>query len=63
MTFGEKVRKARKELGLKQSELAEKLGVTTRVISTYETNSSRPRGLEKYKKLASCLEVATEREI
>lgn len=57
MTFGEKVREARGKLGLKQSELAEKLGVTTRVISTYETDKSRPRGIEQYKKLAIALEV------
>lgn len=57
MTFGERVRKARGKLGLKQSELAQRVGVTTRVISTYETDKSRPRGIEQYKKLAVALEV------
>ncbi len=57
MTFGEKVKNARIALGLKQTELAEKIGVTTRVISTYENDKSRPRGVEAYKKLAAALEV------
>ena len=35
MTFGEKVRNERNRLGLSQDELAEKIGVTRRVISSY----------------------------
>ena len=57
MTFGEKVRNERNRLGLSQDELAEKIGVSRRVISSYENNSSRPRGTERYKKLADALGV------
>ena len=52
MTFGEKVKAERTKLGLNQDELAEKIGVTRRVICSYENDKSRPRGTERYKKLA-----------
>lgn len=55
MTFGEKVKNERNRLGLNQDELAKKIGVTRRVISSYENDSSRPRGTERYKKLAEAL--------
>lgn len=57
MTFGEKVRNERNRLGLSQDELANKIGVTRRVISSYENDSSRPRGTERYNKLADALGV------
>lgn len=57
MTFGEKVKNERNRLGLNQDELAKKIGITRRVISSYENDSSRPRGTERYKKLAEALGV------
>ena len=57
MTFGEKVKNERNRLGLNQDELAKKIGVTRRVISSYENDSSRPRGTERYKKLSEALGV------
>jgi len=57
MTFGEKVRQERTNLKLTQDELATKVGVTRRVITSYETDKSRPRGTENYKKLAEALGV------
>ena len=57
MTFGEKVKNERNRLGLNQDELAKKIGVTRRVISSYENDSSRPRRTERYKKLAEALGV------
>ena len=57
MTFGEKVRNERNRLGLSQDELAAKIGVTRRVISSYENDSSRPRGTVRYNKLADALGV------
>lgn len=57
MTFGKKVKNERNRLGLNQDELAKKIGVTRRVISSYENDSSRPRGTERYKKLAEALGV------
>ena len=57
MTFGEKVKQERNRLNLTQDELAGRMGVTRRVITSYETDKSRPRGTEGYKKLAEALEV------
>ena len=41
MTFGEKVKAGRTKLGLTQEELANKIGVTVRVICSYEKDKSR----------------------
>ena len=57
MTFGEKVKAERTKLGLTQEELATKVGVTVRVICSYENDKSHPRGTERYKKLAEALNV------
>ena len=57
MTFGEKVRNERNRLGLSQDELAKQIGVSRRVISSYENDSSRPRRTERYQKLADSLDV------
>ena len=57
MTFGEKVKAERTKLGLSQEELTAKVGVTVRVICSYENDKSRPRGTERYKKLAEALNV------
>ena len=57
MTFGEKVKAERTKLGITQEELAAKIGVTVRVICSYENDKSRPRGTERYKKLAEALDV------
>ncbi len=57
MTFGEKVKTERTKLGLTQEELAAKVGATVRVIFSYENDKSRPRGTERYRKLAEALNV------
>lgn len=41
-TFGEKLKQARTNKGLKQSELAKHLGVTNTTISNWEKNVSKP---------------------
>lgn len=40
--FGEKLKKARIQIGLKQSELAKQLGVKNTTISNWENNISKP---------------------
>ena len=57
MTFGEKIRSERIKLDLTQDELAQKIGVTRRVITSYEADRSRPRGIEAYKRVAQALDV------
>ncbi|MCI6833638.1 MAG: helix-turn-helix domain-containing protein [Bacteroides fragilis] len=42
---------------MSQDELAAKIGVTRRIIGSYENDKSRPRGMERYKKLAESLNV------
>ena len=43
-TTGEKIREGRANLGITQTELAEKIGVTLRTISKYEKQGVMPRG-------------------
>ena len=57
MRIGQRIAQLRKEAGMSQAELAEKIGVTRRVICSYENDKSRPRGTERYKKLAEALNV------
>lgn len=42
MTFGEKLKIARTEAGLKQAELAKKLKTSGNTISNWENNVSKP---------------------
>lgn len=42
MTFGEKLKAARMQAGLKQAELAKQLGTTGNTISNWENNVSKP---------------------
>lgn len=42
MTLGERIKQLRKENGMTQVDLAQKLGVTKGTVSTWETNSRMP---------------------
>ena len=46
MTFGEKVKTARKALGLTQEELGKLIGVTRRTITSDEADAFPPRTRE-----------------
>ena len=59
MTFAEKVKHARTEQGLKQTELAEKIGVTKRTITAYESGEKKPRTITLLK-LAEALQVSAK---
>lgn len=56
MTFGEKLKKARTDAGLKQSELAQKLGTTNTTISNWEKGVSKP-DLDMLSYICGVLEV------
>ena len=56
MSIGENICRIRKEKGLTQEELAEKLGVTFQAISSWERNEYKPE-LEKFMDLIEALEV------
>ena len=56
-TTGEKIRERRTLLGLKQTELANKIGVTLRTITKYEKQGVMPRG-RNLRELAKVLGVS-----
>ena len=57
MDFGKKVKRLREDMGLTQTELADKLGVSLKTISRYEVNGMRPRNREMYNELANLFKV------
>ncbi len=57
--IGDRIKEKRKEIGLTQTELGEKLGVTDRAVSKWETGESEP-GVLTLAKLASVLEVSLD---
>ena len=58
MTFGEKLRAARRQAGLTQDELASRVGLQRRAILQYENGHNYPRSRETYEKLASALGIS-----
>lgn len=59
MTFAEKVRTARNELGLTQQELGDAAGVSLRTITAYEKDEKRPRA-GTLLRLAGALKVSVK---
>ena len=57
MTFGEKVRAARKERGLSQKELAARTDIAVRTIINYESGSRMPKSKDSYVRLAEVLDI------
>lgn len=57
MTFGEKLKYHRQQIGLSQSELAKKAGLGTNTIGNYETGKTYPKDRQIYKLLAEILGV------
>lgn len=60
MSFGDKVRKLRGENKLTQSDLASKLGVSTRTIYNYEKGKLFPKDIKVIKGLAEIFNVTTD---
>ena len=58
MTIGDRIRALRKEKGLTQKELAQKLGVSASMIGQYETSVRKPK-FETVEKIADALGVNT----
>ena len=57
MTFGERFKAERERMGLKQQEIADKLGINRRMITRYENGLSFPRSRDAYKKIADLFGV------
>ena len=60
MTFGEKLRRARKEKGLTQAELANQAGLGLRTIIAYEKGETYPQKRSAYQTLADILGVQAD---
>lgn len=60
MTFGEKLRRARKEKGLTQAELALQAGLGLRTIIAYEKGETYPQKRSTYQTLAEILGVQAD---
>ncbi|MBC2724061.1 helix-turn-helix domain-containing protein [Desulfosporosinus sp.] len=58
-SFGEKVKEAREIMDMSQATLGEKVGVSQRSITAYETGNAKPRG-GTVRKLARALNVSTD---
>lgn len=60
MSFGNKIKELRKQAGLSQQELAEKLGVTQKSICNYENDTRFPKGQNVIKGLADIFGVTVD---
>lgn len=60
MTFGEKLRRARREKGLTQAELANQAGLGLRTIIAYENGETYPQKRSTYQTLADILGVQAD---
>lgn len=59
MSFGENLKKARKDAEMTQSELAQRVGITERSVYNYEKNSRAPK-VDIVEKFAQALGVPSE---
>lgn len=56
MTFSERLKKIREQKGLTQEQLAQRCGISRRMIQKYESEVARPR-FDASEKIASALEM------
>lgn len=56
MTFSERLKKIREQKGLTQEQLAQRSGISRRMIQKYESGIARPR-FDASEKIASALEM------
>ena len=59
MTFGEKLKEARKDIGLSQEELSELIGVSRAAVAKWEADKGLP-DIENLKTVAKLLDVSTD---
>ena len=59
MTFGEKLKDARKNAGLSQEELAERIGVSRAAVAKWETDKGLP-DIDNLKAIAGLLDVSVD---
>ena len=59
MELGEKIKFVRQQKKMRQKELADKVGILAKSISTYESNLAKP-GADILKKIADGLQVSVD---
>lgn len=59
MVFKDRLKETRHKAGISQSELARRVGVTSRTIQNYELGSRKPQQMEIVQKLADALGTTT----
>ncbi|MGN0543879.1 MAG: helix-turn-helix domain-containing protein [Acutalibacteraceae bacterium] len=59
MTLGEKLKEARKQVGLSQEQLSEKLGISRSAVAKWETNNGNP-DVDNLKLLSELLSVSID---
>lgn len=59
MTLGEKLKEARKQAGLSQEQLAEKLGISRSAVAKWETDKGIP-DVDNLKALSGLLSVSID---
>ena len=59
MTFGEKLKNARKEAGLSQEQLAEKMSVSRSAVAKWESNKGMP-DIENLKNISQLLSISID---
>jgi len=60
MSFGRKLKQLRKNARITQTELSEKLNITTRTLINYETCKCYPKQTEIYADIASIFDVTVD---
>ena len=60
MTFGERLKAARKEKGMSQKELAELIGTTPRSVINYEKGTRLPQNIDIVMKISKALDVPSD---
>lgn len=60
MGFKERLKEKRQEAGMLQTELAAKVGVSTRTIQNYENGGRRPQQMDIVGRLAEALDTTVE---
>ena len=60
MEFKDRLKERRRILGISQSELAKKVGITGRTVQNYELGTRNPQSIEIAQKLAEALETTVE---
>lgn len=60
MTIGDRIKTARKRLGMTQKEVADEFGLTVQAVSAWERNQTKDLSRDRFEKLVTILQVTRE---